>query len=116
MRTASLCVVAGACVRASAFVPTPNSRFIGNNPMNTRVLARRPVPSLHPQMVAAGGDNNGQNPNPWEAFSTDLAKKFAVVATIAAVAFAAPGDALAARSGGRMGGRSFSSPSVRGHR
>ena len=61
-------------------------------------------------MKATGGGDNGA---PWEALTTDLAKKLAVAATVAAVAFAAPGDALAARSGGRMGGRSFSSPSVR---
>ena len=61
-------------------------------------------------MKAGGGGDNGA---PWEALTTDLAKKLAVAATVAAVSFAAPGDALAARSGGRMGGRSFSSPSVR---
>ncbi|CAM9404155.1 unnamed protein product, partial [Ectocarpus sp. 13 AM-2016] len=48
---------------------------------------------------------------PWKAFTTDVAKKVAVAATVAAVAFSTPGEALAARSGGRMGGRSFSSPS-----
>lgn len=63
------------------------------------------------RMAAAGGDGDSSK-TPWEAFTTDMAKKFAVAATVAAVAFSAPGDALAARSGGRMGGRSFSSPSV----
>lgn len=48
----------------------------------------------------------------WELFMADLAKKFTVAAAVAAVALSAPGDALAARSGGRMGGRSFSAPSV----
>lgn len=61
-------------------------------------------------MTADDGSNSKKGP--WEAFTADMAKKFAVAATIAAVTFSAPGDALAAQSGGRMGGRSFSSPSV----
>lgn len=109
MKTACLCLLAATCGGpALAFVPVPTARFAGTTAALTR--AQRPA-SFSPLRMAAGGDD-GKKLGPWEAFTTDFATKFAVAATIAAVTFAAPGDALAARSGGRMGGRSFSAPSV----
>ncbi|CAN0395106.1 unnamed protein product [Ascophyllum nodosum] len=109
MRTASLGVLAVTCYSATAFIPAPNARFVGTSVARTR--AQRPVAASPLRMVEAGGGNENEKLNSLQAFSTELAKKFAVGAAIAAMAFAAPGDALAARSGGRMGGSSFSSPS-----
>lgn len=128
---ASLCLLA-ACVPASGFVPVPSAGFTGKTTTITTATAAAASGPTRPQQhqqqrsastsvplrmaAAAGGDggdgSSGKKATPWEAFTTDMAKKFAVAATVAAVALSAPGDALAARSGGRMGGRSFSSPSV----
>ncbi|CAM9696031.1 unnamed protein product [Discosporangium mesarthrocarpum] len=51
----------------------------------------------------------------WEALTKDFGKKIATVSLLGAIAASAltgnPGDAFAAQSGGRMSGRSFSSPS-----
>ena len=114
MRTASLGVLAVTCYSATAFILAPNARFVGTSVARTR--AQRPVAASPLRMVEAGGGNENEKLNSLQAFSTELAKKFAVGAAIAAMAFAAPGDALAARSGGRMGGSSFSSPSVSSYR
>lgn len=98
-----------ACVPAQGFVPAPSARFVGTTAGLTQAHQRAATTSAPLRMTAAG---DGDKKAPWEAFTKDIAKKFAVAATVAAVAFSSPGDALAARSGGRMGGRSFSSPSV----
>lgn len=113
MRSSAAAVVVGllACVPASAFVPAPSARFAGTTAGLTRAQQRSAITSM-PLRMAVGGDGDSNNKSPWETLTTDMAKKLAVAATVAAVAFSAPGDALAARSGGRMGGRSFSSPSV----
>lgn len=108
MRTMSLFCLAATCSPASAFVLVPSAHFTGTTATLTRAVQPR---SSSLRMAAAGG-GDGNSKGAWEAFTTDLAKKFAVAATIAAVTFAGPGDALAARSGGRMGGRSFSSSPV----
>lgn len=101
-----------ACVPASGFVPAPAARFAGTGATAGLTRAQqRSATASRPLRMTAGGDGDSTK-SPWEAFTTDMAKKLAVAATVAAVTFSAPGDALAARSGGRMGGRSFSSPSV----
>lgn len=110
---ASLCLLA-ACVPASGFVPAPSSRLTGTTTAASalaRAQQQRAASTSVPLRMAASGGDGDSNKTPWEAFTTDMAKKFAVAATVAAVALSSPGDALAARSGGRMGGRSFSSPS-----
>lgn len=115
MRSAAAAFGLLACVPASGFVPVPSARFVGTGTAAglTRAAQHRPPTTTPaPLRMAAAGDGDSKKQSPWEALTTDMAKKFAVAATVAAVAFSAPGDALAARSGGRMGGRSFSSPSV----
>lgn len=84
------------CVPASGFVPVPSARFVGTTVVSLRMTAAR----------------DSDHKSPWDAFATDMAKNVAVAATAVAVAaFSAPGDALAAGSGGIIGGGSFSSPS-----
>lgn len=88
------------CVPASGFVvPAVPSAGL------TRAQPRSATTAIMPLLMAAAGD--GDKKRPWESFATDVAKKAAVAATVAAVAFSAPGDALA-RSGGRISGGSFS--------
>ena len=99
------------CVPASGFVlpvPMPSTRFLG--PTGTtagRIRAQpRSATTAGSLFMAAAGD--GDEKRPWEPFATDVAKKAAVVATVAAVAFSAPGGALAARSSDTISGGSFS--------
>lgn len=114
----SLLVAATACCGpspVSAFLaPASTTRFAGTTASLSGVHRHATSTSFPPRMAATGGDGSEKKTavGPWEAFTTDLAKKFAVAATIAALGLSGPGDALAAKSGGRVGGRSFSSPSV----
>lgn len=93
------------CVTASGFivpVPKPSARFVGTG---TRAHPRSATTAMSLLMTAVG---DGDKKRPWESFATDVAKKAAVAATVAVVTFSAPGGALAARSGGRISGGSFS--------
>lgn len=104
------------CVPAPGFVVPavhiPSARFVGTGTTAGLTRAQQPRSAITAMalLMAAAGD--GDKKRPWESFATDVAKKAAVAAAVAAsVAFSAPGEALAADSGGRISGGSFSDSS-----
>lgn len=114
MKVAPLFLLACAPTTSAFFMPAPLARLpsIPSGSFSTTTSALSRVPVVRARGLHMSSSPNEDEKSGWELFTADLAKKFTVAAAVAAVALSAPGDALAARSGGRMGGRSFSSPSV----
>lgn len=113
MKVAPLFLLACAPTTSAFFMPAPLARLpsIPSGSFSTTTSALSRVPVVRARGLHMSSSPNEDEKSGWELFTADLAKKFTVAAAVAAVALSAPGDALAARSGGRMGGRSFSSPS-----